>query len=45
MNSMYRTPKFFRYYFGITTSCCFIEYGDPSLPSWSYWIIPGTWED
>ena len=35
----------FHHYFGFTSSCCFVEYGDPSTPSWSYWVVPGTWED
>lgn len=41
----YGFVKFFYHYFGVTTRCCFIEYGDPSIASHSYWIIPGTyWE-
>jgi hypothetical protein len=37
--------KFFYHYFGFTTTCFFVEYGDPSIPSWSYWIIPGSYDD
>ena len=38
-------PKFYLHYFGFTTSCLFVEYGDPSIPSHSWWIVPGTLED
>ncbi len=35
----------FLHYFTFNGSCMFVEYGNPSTPSHSYWIIPGTWED
>jgi hypothetical protein len=37
--------KFFHHYFGFCANCLFVEYGDPSIASHSWWIVPGTWEE
>jgi hypothetical protein len=39
------TMKFYYSYFSFTSRCLFVEYGDPSIPSHGWWMIPGTWED
>lgn len=37
-----KAMKFFYHYWGFTMTTQFVEYGDPSIQSWSYWIVPGT---
>jgi hypothetical protein len=39
----HRIAKYYGSYWGFTIRCTFVEYGDPSTPSWSYWLVPGTW--
>jgi hypothetical protein len=34
--------RFYRSLFGFTARCAFVEYGDPSIPSHGWWMIP--WE-
>jgi hypothetical protein len=38
-------PRFYYAMFGFTTDAFFVVYGDPSIPSHSVWLIPGSWED
>jgi hypothetical protein len=37
--------KLYHCFFTFTARAMFVEYGDPTLPSHSYWYVPGTWED
>lgn len=37
--------KLFYHCFGFTMTCMFVEYGDPTIASHSYWIIPGSYEE
>jgi hypothetical protein len=37
--------KVFQHFFTFNGRCLFVEYADPSIPSHSWWIVPGTWED
>ena len=36
--------KLYHHFFTFTGSSMYVEYGDPSIPSHSWWIVPGTWE-
>lgn len=37
--------KFYRALFTFTGSTLSVEYGDPSIPSHSIWLIPGEGDD
>jgi hypothetical protein len=45
VGSIMTEVKFFHHYFGFCANCLFVEYGDPSIASHSWWIVPGTWEE
>lgn len=36
--------EWFYHYFSFTSAGMWVEYGNPALPSYCVWFVPGTFE-